>query len=428
LGVSEVESDDTPGETIEEESDIESDENNLGQDLRKSKNTGYRDPKEYASKNISTFHPSHRKISVLANVHGKKPDFNKRSTIGLGVGSGFGFATDSLRRSIRADAMEGDNKQIKNDRLSILKNLSKAFEDLKERDRRSSVNFGNLAHKNSPHSLVVPGNEFTSLANTSHLSSGHNLHGSHDSSQFVTKDVLSIRRRSQHIKNVESMMDTRDFNRETLEKYSRQDHAENDPDLRRRRRLAMIAAQIPIWGKVSPKIVRSPKNMFEKEKFILPVQIEDLVIGDYKAALFGIITGHGLEKGFLVSLAHKQLIEFLPFYLQSKKTFSEKSVRNTLERAVMQVHKIFVSTCYLEAYKSGVTLCMCLIVNGIAFTVNVGGEGAILICENQNMGSLVSGALGLASKTDKLSHNRFKFKDLCGRHDMNNIEEISRIN
>jgi hypothetical protein len=168
--------------------------------------------------------------------------------------------------------------------------------------------------------------------------------------------------------------------------------------------------------------------MFEKEKFILPVQIEDLVIGDYKAALFGIITGHGLQKGFLVSRAHKQLTEFLPFYLQSKKTFSEKSVRNTLERAVMQVHKIFVSTCYLEAYKSGVTLCMCLIVNGIAFTVNVGGEGAILIFENQNMGSLVSGALGLASKTEKLSHTRFKYKDLCGRHDMGNIEEISRIN
>lgn len=278
---------------------------------------------------MSTFHPKHRKISVLANVNGKKPDFTKRSNIGLGVGSGFGFATDSLRRSIRADAMEGDNKQINNDRVSLLKNLSKAFEDLKERDRRGSVNFGNLANKNSPQSLVVPGNEFISLANTSQQSSARTLRGSHDSSQFVTKDVLSIRRRSQHIKNVESMIDTRNFNRETLEKYRHQDHAENDPDLRRRRWLDMIAAQIPIWGEVSQKIVRSPKNKFEKEKFILPVQIEDLVIGDYRAAMFGIITGHGLEKGFLVSLAHKQLTEFLPFYLQSKKTFSEKSVRNT---------------------------------------------------------------------------------------------------
>ena len=255
------------------------------------------------------------------------------------------------------------------------------------------------------------------------------MRGSYDSSKNVSKDVLQMRKKSQHIKNVESMIDTKNFNRETLDKYNPKHAANDDPDMRRRRCLAMIAAQRPIWGEVSLKIERSPKNIFEKEKFILPIQIEDLIIGDYKAALFGIITGHGLQKGFLVSRAHKQLIEFLPFYLQTKKIFSEKSIRNTLERAVMQVHKLFVSTCYLEAYKSGVTLCMCLICNGLAFTVNVGGEGAILIFENQNMGSLISGALGLASNTKKLAAvDRFKYKDLCGRHDMGNIEEISRIN
>jgi hypothetical protein len=131
--------------------------------------------------------------------------------------------------------MEGDNKQIKNDTVSVLKNLSKAFEDVKQRDRRTKANFGILAHQNARDTLVVHGNEFIPLANTSPLNSAKTLRGSHDSSQFVTKDVLSIRRRSQHIKNVESMIDTREFNRETQETYSPRDDTNNDPDLRRRR-------------------------------------------------------------------------------------------------------------------------------------------------------------------------------------------------
>ena len=72
------------------------------------------------------------------------------------------MATGCLRNSIRADAMEGDNKQIKNDTVGILKNLSKAFEDVKEKDRRTSVNFGILAHQNAQHTLVVPGGGFIS--------------------------------------------------------------------------------------------------------------------------------------------------------------------------------------------------------------------------------------------------------------------------
>ena len=160
---------------------------------------------------------------------------------------------------------------------------------------------------------------------------------------------------------------------------------------------------------------------------IHPIIVEKITFGNKLGSIFGLCVGHGLHRFTLVKMVHRTLLSYIDKYFRKKKEFAINEIIFSLKNMILHARTSILKKSYLESFKSGVSVCLCQVIDNKVITCNIGGSMAILVREKQDVTSCIAAGLTNAISVNEIHKNRFKFLEICKKHDTFNLEEVERI-
>lgn len=170
----------------------------------------------------------------------------------------------------------------------------------------------------------------------------------------------------------------------------------------------------------------------DQQNFHVILLVEKKIrIANQNAAQFGLINGHGVNKVYISQMAHKYLIQFLKKYLKANRPYEEGAIKETLKNSLLYVKKNMIKNSYIRANVSGVNICYSLIIAGKIFTVNIGGDQAMVIQKDYDsrLGMVLFQKLVLNCEVNSridTFQTHYKGFVLNKRHDTFNKSEMER--